>query len=504
MNQAKGMITNQLLTRKALIDQLVDTDRDINFECGYPDVIGIDHYHMMYKRELGSRVVGVWPEESWVLDPQILEDERPDLTPWEEEFDELQRKHNFWYFLSKIDELSGIGRYGVLLFGVDDEGDLADPLDSVVKAEEDGEIDIPAEATGERDLLYLRAFDEKFVTIAEYEKDPSSRRFGQPTFYNFKFHDVDESGGRGDSLTTEQKVHWSRCLHVAETGKTPSEVFGTPRQEPVFNRLWDSRKLVGGSAEMFWKGAFPGLSFELQPDVAADAEIDIDTLKTEVDAYFNSMQRYLALEGMTTKSLAPQVASPSDHFDILITCISIIIKVPKRIFMGSEEARLASDQDTRSFNKRVMRRQQQYLTPRLVRAFVNRLMVMGILSPVDNYDVVWPDLDALTEMEIAELGSKRTEALAKYVGGNVEALVPPKEFLTMILGFSVAEAEAIIEAAVNSLADEDHEDHEDLTSGGSDELEEDNPGDGEDDEDETGSVGKRPRPKRKKQEESDG
>ena len=48
----------------------------------------------------------------------------------------------------------------------------------------------------------------------------------------------------------------------------------------------------------------------------------------------------------------------------------------------------------------------------------------------------------------AKVGKELTDALAKYVAGNVNAVIPPKEFFTLILGMDVEQAEVIEKAAL--------------------------------------------------------
>jgi hypothetical protein len=54
----------------------------------------------------------------------------------------------------------------------------------------------------------------------------------------------------------------------------------------------------------------------------------------------------------------------------------------------------------------------------------------------------------LSDVDQAKVSESRTKALATYVQGGVEALVPPQDYLERILGLPAEEAEAIIEAAM--------------------------------------------------------
>lgn len=440
-------ITDNVATmRTEFLKKLLDPRRDIDDECGYPKVVDIQSYRLLYDREgIAERVVNVYPQESWAMDPDINESEDAEETEFERAWKAVNDEHNCIHYLQRIDELSGIGHYGVLLLGLDDGEELQEPADGL---DEQGNV------TGDpgHQLLYLRAFDESLVNVAAYETDLTNPRFGTPTFYDITFYDpnTQESGGvAAGQDTTTRRVHWSRVIHVADNRKS-SEVFGVPRMRPVYNRLYDLRKLLGGSAEMFWKGAFPGYSFEVNPDLD-DVTIDKDAMRIEFDNYANGLQRYLALTGVQAKSLGVQVADPSEHVEAQLRAIAITLGVPLRVFMGSEQAQLASGQDARAWNKRLERRQTKYVDPMIIRPFIDRLIAFGILPEPVEYFIEWPDLNSPTDQDKAEVAAKKTEAFAKYVAGGVDTLIPPLEFLTIVCGMKEDEAEAIMEAAIEHI-----------------------------------------------------
>jgi hypothetical protein len=400
-----------------------------------------------------------YPDECWAMDPEVYEVYESKDTPFEKAWAELNTRIDTLGYLHRIDVLSGIGQFGVLLLGLSDSGDLAQP---VAGMRPDGTID-PASGI-KHELLYIRAFDETLATVKEIEQDRSNRRYGQPLYYNLKFQTPFEQGnvpgppegrmpggfsegGKAQS-TIDAVVHWSRVVHVADN-RMSSEVFGLPRMHNVYNRLCDLIKVLGSSGEMFYRGAMPGLSFEVNPDIV-DFEIDKDALKEEMEAYSNNLSRYLATVGLTAKSLAPQVASPVDHIRSQLEAITIALKVPLRVFLGSEEAKLSSTQDARTWNKRLSKRQNKYLTPLVIRPFVDRLIAFGVLPTPERYSVEWPDLNTSTNEDAATNAAKLTDALAKYVAGQVETVMPFEVFLTTILKLKPLEAKTIADAARNA------------------------------------------------------
>jgi len=440
------LTSNATLMRQELLKKLLDGNgRDIDSECGYPTVITPQDYRNMYDREgIAGRIVDVWPEESWASAPLVYETESPDTeTEFEKVWEEVAKKHKVFHFLARADQLSGVGRFGILLIGIDDGLELSEPVEGV-NAIGDGRT---GKGSVSKKIIYLRPFDESVVTISEYDRDVTSPRFGLPKFYNINFSD--ESGN-----SFSQKVHWHRAVHFADM-REMSEVYGTPRMKKSYNRLLDIRKILSGSGEMFWRGAFPGYSFEVNQDAnGGQVELDKESLRNEMENYTNGLQRYMALTGVTAKSLEPQVADPTGHLTAQLEVIALTLAIPKRILFGSEQAELASTQDSKTWNKRLKRRQEEYVTPMVVRPFVDRLIALGVLPIVKEYYVSWPDVTAMSEKELAEVAKAWAEALARYVAGGVDQIVAPDEFLGIFAKLSVEEINQIKESLDSYLEEE--------------------------------------------------
>jgi hypothetical protein len=263
-----------------------------------------------------------------------------------------------------------------------------------------------------------------------------------------------EPGGMTTPAPAKNKttVHWTRITHLADNRKT-SEVLGTPRMEPVWNRLYDLRKVLGGSGEMYWRGGFPGVSLETQPGLE-NAELDEEKTRRMMFDYMNGLQRYLALTGMSAKSLAPQISDPTPSFEVQVKAMCITLGVPYRVFMGIEEGVVSGDQATKAWDGRLANRQCRYVTPMVIDPVIQRLIDFGILRPTaepQGWTVEWPDLTAPSDKDKAEVAKARTEAFAKYVGGGVDGLIPPLEFLTIICGLDDDVAQSIIEAAIEHI-----------------------------------------------------
>lgn len=325
---------------------------------------------------------------------------------------------------------------------------------------------VKREVKTKRKLIYLRAFDESLIQITQREANPLNPRFDQPVMYSLTLNDpraTDQTGATGGSQSVD--VHWTRVIHLAEHLGSGGEVFATPAMRPVFNRMLDLLKLYGGSAEMYWKGAFMGLSFETHPQLGGDVMIDEDAMKDQIEKYQEGLQRYLNSIGMSVNPIAPQVSDPSLQIDVQVTAICIQIDVPKRVFMGSEQGVLAADQDSVRFERKKRARRTGYCIPRIISPFIDRLIAMEVLcAPAKNYSVDWDDKKTLAPTEQADVALKRTQAIVAYAEGG-EAIMGRMDWLTREMGFTDDEARTIVENQEEAqpaldeqmLADQEHE-----------------------------------------------
>jgi hypothetical protein len=442
------LVANAMMSRTQLMSSLMDPRRDLNHECGYPETSQLtpQMYRNMFDREsVAARVVEVVPLETWKVQPSVFEDEDMDVeTQFEQAWEEMtnglrgeswyqdEEGSPIWDALLRADVMSGVGSYGVLLLGADDGLPLNAPL----------------EPKPGRKLLFLRVFDESLAQISAYEMDMGNPRYGKPTMYLLTFADPAEVHSGQGQITTTESVHWSRVVHLADNLGS-SELFGVPRMRPVFNNLHNLCKLYGGSAEMYWRGAFPGISLETHPQLGGDVEVDAAATRESMEQYMNGLQRYFSLMGMSAKSLAPQVVDPTPQINTQLEAICIKLGIPKRVFMGSERGELSSGQDKDTWDDRLRARQRMYVTPRLIVPFVDRCIVMGFLPEPEGYSVSWPDLSEANAIEQATNAGLITDAMSKYVGGSVDVLIEPKNFLTKVLHFTDEEAEEISEATTS-------------------------------------------------------
>jgi len=435
----RNMFMNALTTRSNLIREQLDPRRQLDVDCGYiTDPTAADFDDMYTKEGFAKRAVHIIPDESWQVDPEVFEVEGGEATVFEKAWEQVLVDNDLFSIMHRIDKLSGIGRFGVLLLGLDD----GLPLDQ------------PVISKNGRQLTYLRVFDESVITIARSDPDVTSPRYGQPVMYSISFEDTTE----GNTTKNLKWVHYTRCVHIADNRRM-SDVLGVPRMRDVFNRLQDLRKLLGGSAEMFWQGAFPGLSFEVDSAMleAGAADIDTDALKEAMQDYVNGLQRWFSTAGVSVKSLAPQVADPESHITQQLKAIAIALGIPYRVFTGSEEGKLAGGQDAKAWAGRIKQRQNKYLTPYLVRPVVQALVDVGALPEPAEINVSWPDMLTPSEQEKADVIKTQTEAMKTYVQGGVDMLVPEEVYLTEFMKLDPELIEKILVEIEQKAAEEAEE-----------------------------------------------
>lgn len=446
--QMQMLYMNVLRTqgRVSSLLSLLNPGLDIDYECHYPETIESSQCRKLFDRNgVAHRVVTLWPDECWVGLPDVHETEdTKDATEFEKKWDLLYQKKHVLHFLKRMDTLSGIGRYGIMLLGIDDGGKLDTPVESVEGV--DGMMPVGFKGGGEEhQLLFLKCFDESAVTIEKREKDTGSARYGLPLFYKVTMEDVTTGGTEG--LSKDIRIHWTRVLHYADNRLT-SELYGDSRLYAVYNNLLDLRKISSSSGEMFWRAGVSGTSWGIDPDlVPAGTELTADqktSMKSALSDYYDGMQRYLFSSGMKPQDIAPKLTDPSPYVRSQIQLICIGIDVPYRVFMGTEEGKLAGEQDRKTWLERVGGRQENYITPLIIRPFVERLQLMGVLPMTEKPCIVaWPERDTPSEKDKAEIAKFQTEAMAKYVQGQVDALMSEKDFLVTILGLDEDKAEAI-------------------------------------------------------------
>lgn len=394
-----------------------------------------DYYAAFLRQDIAKKVISAPVDVTWGNGIRIVDDV-PD-SPFSEAANALIKQMRLWSVFARLDRLVGLGQYAVLVLGYDDTLDtkaFSQPVQS-----------------GTRRLLYMNPYSQHNAVIETWDQQTTSERFGKPEIYRT---DIAVPGSTGQ--TTTLRVHHSRVIHVAE-GRLESDVYGTPRLEAVYNRLDDLQKIVGGSAEMFWRGAFPGYVAK----VASDAQLttgDREALDTEFKEYEHNLRRWLRVKGVDVNSLSQQMNSPVEHVDVQLQMISAATGIPKRILVGSERGELASSQDETAWKEAIQSRRETFAEPEILRPVIDALIFHGVLpEPINgDYTVVWPDLFALGQQEKADIATKVTQSLATYINApGASSVVPESMFLMKVLGWTQEDVDQALAELVDPVFEEE-------------------------------------------------
>ena len=410
---------DSLLESRQALSQLAGLqfagDRDIDTTLGYTKNPSIQNYQSMYdRRGIASIIVDAPAKTTWRKRPTI--DDGTELkSEFSKAWDSLCTRLSVYDYLERVDRLTGIGKYGVLLIGTK-SGELKDPLDTL---------------TNPGDIIFLSPFSEKSAKVKTFVTDTHDPRFGQPLSYTINL------GGDVTTGHDSEEVHWSRVIHIAE-GLLDNEVFGEPRLQKVYNRLEDLDKIVGSSAEGCWQAAVKGYAVSPKENFIISPGA-IDDAKDEWQNYIHGLQRIIATEGFDFKEMKGEIIDPTLAFNVVISIISGTKGIPKRVLLGSERGDLASTQDQANWLGRVSERQVQYAEPRILRALIDRLVKYSAL-PTPNggeYKVEWPGLFYLNDMELAKVHSLNANAIRNIIGKDGDPLsVLTLEEIRVMIGLS--------------------------------------------------------------------
>jgi hypothetical protein len=403
-----------IMSRMRLASQLGmthDGARNLFKEFGYKETLTTNDYVQMFERNgVARRVITKPVKDSWRKLPTITDDVSDETeTSFEKAINSFFKQNKVFPTLKNLDILSGIGRFGILVFGFGDS-----------------KLDTPAPKNSE--LVFLRPYSEASVEISDFETDVSNPRFGLPLYYSIKFELPD------GHMSIEKKVHWTRVLHISEEA-LDNEVYGNPRLKSVYNYLEDLLKVSGGAGEMFYRGAKPRMALTADQDAEFD-RTDLEDLDQELTEWEHEMRAALRLQGVTVHEFNQVAIDPRGHVDVLVQLISASTGIPARILMGSERGELASSQDSRNWLEQVDERRRNQVENGILRPFIAKCVELGFLpKPDEDYSVIWPDMLIKDSKEQADISKTKTEALVAYCESrSAVTSIPIELYLRDFLG----------------------------------------------------------------------
>lgn len=369
--------------------QSYNGQRDIFKTLGYPEVLLPEHFRGRFDRNgIANRIIKIIPNATWSGGAEIVEDEDPTkVTPFEAAFDALNDRLKIWNILKRADILAGLGRFSVVVLGAP------------------GEMDQPLTRCAPDDLKYLMPYGETDAKVEQWIKDKADPRFGKPEFYGINFNRIDGRSSQG----TTSRVHYTRVFHVADE-LLDDNTYAEPRLQAVWNFLNDLDKVVGGGSEAFWKRADRGTQFDLDPEMELPGETPdqqtttaLAAMKEQIEKYEHGLTRYLTTRGVKINEMGSDVADFSSPGNFLISMISATTGIPQRVFMGSEQGKLAAKMDRLNWDDRIADRRESSTAPMVLRPFVDQLISLGVMPPPQSghYDARWPSNRIMDEEQRA-------------------------------------------------------------------------------------------------------
>ncbi len=351
------------------------------------------------RQDVTQRVIHAPVDAIWT-DPPVLEGSKAFQDAWKALVDK-----KIFYYLRQADVFAGLGCYAVLLVGLDDG------LQS----------DQPVNPNRKNKVTYFQPYLEGSVKIVQFDDDYTSPRFGLPTMYQISPGDSDPQVGAvaqpfSNAVVARKtiQVHYTRVLHLAD-GILESNMYGRSRLEPIYNRLEDLEKIVGGSSETFWLTGNRGMQVDVDKDMELSEE-DAKNLSDEIEEYQHQLRRFMRTRGVKVTSLGSDVADPRGPFSVVISLISAATGIPQRVLMGSEAGQLASQQDRANWAQRVSERVANYAQPVVLMPFIDLLINMNVL-PEKPTKISWPDAFKLNPFERAQTSAQMARSLVNVARG---------------------------------------------------------------------------------------
>ncbi len=394
-----------------------DGRRDLYHSAGYPRVLTVGHYRAEFERGgIAERLIDIFPRAVWASGPiSVFENEDPDIiTAFEAQFEELVTRLNLWEKMRRAHTLAAQGHYSAILIGVAKDKDLSKPLTRV----------LPGTTSSAR-VIYIKPFAEDRAQVDTLVEDASDPRYGQPLTYRIKLGgkaDIEQDGYVSristSTATKEVVVHWTRIVHFAQ-GLLEDDIHGIPFLRSIFNYLIDLQKIVSAGGEGAWNRADPGIQFDLDPEFPFSIDGGKDgnptfedvtkDLRVQIRERQDGLRKDLMTSGVKMKELQTPVQNFGANADSVVGLICATKRIPQRLFKGSEEGKLASEKDRSNWNDNVGM-EMSTVGATHIRLLIDRLVEHGYLIRPKEYEMAWPIVRDLTELEKAALAEALSRA----------------------------------------------------------------------------------------------
>ena len=376
-----------------------DTLHNIYADYGYPEQLEFSNFWNMYRRfGIAKNVVDLPVETGWKSAPTIEASEK-----FLSEFEALNKRIKVWVRLKGLDTRQRVGRYAGMFMRIRDGKRPEEPIDGTIR--------------GVAAIYEMMPLYESQLEVIETDSNPTSENFGQPIILQYKQSAI---GGRNEKANQSINIHASRIVFASE-GADNGWIYGVSALEAPYNSLMDLRKIIGGGAEGFYKNAAQSIVFDVKdPENASVYEKQLKEFTEKYDDFSrNRARRSIMSPGMDPKVLSSTMQTPQEFFTVAINDVAAAVGIPATILIGQQTGRLASSEDSKQFLSGIISRQENFMTE-MTRNVFDWLITYGVL-PKSDYEIIWDDLLASSDMEKLDNGAKMAEINEKQFrsGGDV-------------------------------------------------------------------------------------
>ena len=414
---------------------------------GYKTTLEFNDHYQMYRR-FGIAKAGIKMPVNmcWKTFPTIMQgeegdgDKREESTSWENLIKSIFKQTKLMRKLKRVDEFQRVGHYGAFVVQIKGTGDQP-------------KWDMPLDKIRAEQIVKFIPLYEVQLEPNQWDENDQSERYGQPTMYQFQESKLNDSTTQDNRLRVVT-VHHSRVIIFAE-GADDESIYGVPANEAGFNDLITMEKIIGAGGEGFWKSAAMKTVYS---NTSKDAKMplpeEVDLMDKAIKDFVEGLDKHLMTGGLDPKVLSVAMADPKEPFSIALQSYSAGVEVAAKLLIGSQEGKLASEEDAR-FTMSAMQSRREDFGSIMVQSCVDWFIDHGV-APSSEYYVEWDDLLAPSDKDKFELGTQLSKIVIDMTTRFGESPIDPDE-VAKIMGYKPTNEELDVDEKDDDDIDDDIE-----------------------------------------------
>lgn len=381
------------------------------------------------EKGLAARIVEYFPSSTWGNGFYVVEVDNDVITAFEKEVQDLVDNFNLIEEFTRLDMEAGTGHYSCLMLGIGSKS-----------GEMNFEEPLPKDINNQ--LLWVRVFHESQCQIEKIDEDPTSKRWGFPVLYKvYPYKKINSYGKTSADQNRYIFVHYSWIIHFSPNAKG-SGIYGQPDLAKVWDYLHDLELVSGSFAQIYFKNARSWIVSDVKEEFTLDPT-EKEKFKAEVKDAQDNLDTHIVTEGYNTSILNSSTKPLAGEIGCYITLIATTLGISQRVFSGTEEGKLAGEQDRRNTGD-VARRRRERVGAKLVRAFLEILFTsLALKRPSASFRVEFAPEDEMTMPEKIKALVDLSAANKNQRDANGEMVLETEEMRDLVLGWSSNEKSAL-------------------------------------------------------------